>query len=278
MKKAFKIIPLLIIVIFIALFFLLKQGEHQYYGKLIDSINIANDTVTLLTKKVDVNGDIIDVSIIKVDITKADIGITSPEILERSSQISGYSGYSLSEYLKLGKYKVVQSGGFLSSWSPPHPLGYVKVQGKEYSKPHQSWLTKGVFCTNGDSFTIEEYKSIDQFKNWRSCIQAGPSIISNGRIILNTDRNTGYVTKMKHRQSFLCKSEDGNLLMGIAENVILDKFSTVMVTPEDKGGLGCVDAVLLTSKGIAGMLTNIDDNTIEIGNIDVPLPNAIVVK
>jgi hypothetical protein len=51
-----------------------------------------------------------------------------------------------------------------------------------------------------------------------------------------------------------------------------------MIKAESERGLGCVDASLLTSKGISGIYLDISNSSEEIGNVDVPLPNAIVVK
>lgn len=279
MKRSLLIVLGLFLIAIVSGLFFFKESA---YKPVINALSLDEDAsrsgVRFIKKEISIDGDVVSVSLVKVNIGIADIGITSPAILERKTPNAGYSGYSLQEYLQLGRYKVVQSGGFLSSWSPPHPLGYVKIQGKEYSKIHESWLTKGVFCTNGDSFIIEEYKSPEQFSAWLSCLQAGPPILLNKKDVLDKARNTGYVTKEKHRQSFLCKSQDGDLLMGVAEDVILTKFIATMQSSEEDGGLGCVDAVLMTSKGIAGILANINDDILEVGNTEVPLPNAIVVK
>jgi hypothetical protein len=278
-KKSHVLVVVITIVVILGfIFFVENEKLSPLKNAIEESFTRSGDAIVNIKKEINIDNLLVTVDILKINTAKAEIGITSPEILEKKSQLSGYNGYSLNEYAKLGNYKVIQSGGFLSSWSPPHPLGYVKIQGKEYNKVHKSWVTQGVFCTDGNSFTIEMYTTPNQFILWRSCIQAGPPIILNKKIILNTNRNTSYITKQKHRQSFLCKSSDGYLLMGIAEDVALNKLAPYLLKAEDNGGIGCVDAVLLTSKGISGILAKTQNIDLKFGNTDIPLPNAIVVK
>ncbi len=227
----------------------------------------------------EVDGKAVDITVVSVDTSKLvkGIGISSPAII---SKIDGdnISGLTLKEYQKLGKYKIVQSGGFLTSWAPPYPLGYVKIQGTEYNRVHNSWLTTGTFCTDGKKFSIFRLQNNGQFLNWPSCVQAGPMTIENGKNVLDTRKNTEFVTKFSHRQSFLCEKADGILLMGVAENVKLSHLSQVMVKSEASGGLGCKNAVTLMGKGMSGILIIDKTHAVPIGNVDAPLPYAIVVK
>lgn len=227
---------------------------------------------TTVLKKIDSYDVEIDLIIIDAQKLEKGIGLSSPQIFENKN----YTGLSLQEYARLGDYKIVQSGGFLSSWTPPYPLGYVKIRNKIYNRVHDTWVTEGVFCTDGREFEIFSYKSENQFEKWPSCIQAGPLISIDGEIVLQTTRNTGLITKKRHRQSFVCKTYEDDLILGIAENVKLTSLSKHLVLPKNIGGIGCSDTTLLTSKGVSGIYNK--ENDISIGNVKVPFPNVIVVK
>lgn len=238
----------------------LFEGAYQKY-------------LTVVIKDKATSIDIVDIDTSKIP---TGIGISSPDVFQQGN--GKYAGLTLNEYADLGNFKIVQSGGFLSSWTPPYPLGYVKIRGKEYNRAHISWLTEGTFCTNGRKFEIGKFESVEKLGPWISCIQSGPLIIKNKQVVLNTNRNTGFVTKESHRQSFMCKKINGHLLLGIAEDVKLIDLSNWMAQSDEEGGLACVDAVLLTSKGISGMLIKSPNGNESIGNTDVPIPNAIIVK
>lgn len=279
MKKSLFILSLFMVAtLFVSAIMKVFIFNHEKTKGTILSQETAEKYVGIQHKKLSLSIDNENVEVqffvIKPALTPQGIGITSPYTLSENKEKPGYSGLTLKEYAENGLYKLVQSGGFLSSWTPPYPLGYVKIGGREYSRPHNSWLTEGTFCTDGKKFEIFKY---DEAKTqaFLSCLQAGPVISLEGKDKLLKTRNTGYVTKEKHRQSFLCKSYDGNLIMGIAEEVKLISLVTHITSKEE---IGCKDTVLLTSKGIAGIYKNYQANPEVIGNADVPLPNAIVVK
>jgi hypothetical protein len=269
-------LPMVIIFLVVAFLELPKIFTHKDPGKkdqmaIGDGISISSqvffiDAADAVAKFVTINSNAIPIE------------ISTPQVLEEKIGKPDYTGYTLKEYAEKGDYRIVQSGGFLSSWSPPRPLGYVKANNKEFNKVHDSWLTQGVFCTRKKEFKIEKYYSLSQFENWGNCLQAGPMIIQNHKIVLNTNRNTWFVTSDPHRQSFLCKNDNQQLIMGMIDNVKLTSFAPILTLPVAKGGLGCSDAVALTGKGIAGIYINMPNNLISIGNVDVPLPNVIVVK
>ena len=258
----------------VVLFIIIKFGFWSVNEVSIDKLQVT-EGVTYLRKTLRSGNNIVHIDLFKVDTSKAAIGITNPKVVG-SIDARRYDAYSIEEYATRGPYVVVQSGGFLSSWSPPSALGYVKVKGIEYNPVHDSWLTNGVFCTNCRKFEIKKFTSSESFSGWTSCLQAGPLIAEGGKIVLNTARHTWYVTGEKHRQSFMCKASDGRLIMGLAEDVSLADFSRSLIASEEDGGIGCIDAVLLTSKGIAGIYSSNPDIP-QVGSVDVPLPNAIVV-
>src|SRR4051794_15310316 len=66
----------------------------------------------------------------------------------------------LSEYADQARSLAVLSGGFMASFSPPKPLGAVRVNGRELSAPHRTWVGTGMFCTNGSKFAIGTYEAL----------------------------------------------------------------------------------------------------------------------
>lgn len=272
-----KIFLSLIALVFIAALVAYKIDSAEIVSTDTNSKKIGN--FSYFEKKYTFNNKEFLIRGVEVNTQVSDIGITSPETIEKKSNdenLKAYSGYSLEEYAKIGGYKVVQSGGFLSTLSPPIPLGFVKIQGQEYHKVHDSWITTGIFCTNGNDFKIERYSSTKQFDDWLSCIQAGPIMIENGKNELNTDRNTWFITGKEHRQSFICQSYSGSLVMGLAENITLKDLSAFLADGR-RNDLSCKEATALNPKGISGIFINTEEVK-SLGNIDIPLATAIVVK
>jgi hypothetical protein len=281
MMSSYKIIFTLLTVVTLSLIIMLVcSSKNINYG--ISHEPTSNLFKGVSEKKLSIKIDDRDVTIVLLIVNteklSTGIGISSPKTIGNDKKNSGYTGLSLKEYAKLGNYQIVQSGGYLSEWSPPYPLGYVKIHGKEYNRVHDSWVTKGTFCTDGHAFEIKKFTNYDQFDNWDNCIQTGPMIIDDHKPVVDKSNNAWPITGDRHRQSFICKNERNEFIMGVAENVKLTSFADFLATPEKDKGLGCVNAVSLTSKGIAGIFINTKTQSTEIGNVDVPLPNAIVIK
>ena len=128
-------------------------------------------------------------TITRVNLKKRSVRIVSSHSLAlKNDSNSHLGGYNLSEYQKLTNSPLVLSGGYLSSWQPALPLGLVKVNGVQANRPHLSWLVDGLFCTNGKEVIIDKYSSIEQTRNWLDCLQAGPLLIKDGKIIKNAPK------------------------------------------------------------------------------------------
>ncbi len=63
----------------------------------------------------------------------------------------------LGDYIGQQNAKIIVSGGYMSSFSPPKALGLVKVKGTQINPPHTTWLGKGMFCTNGRQVKIGSF-------------------------------------------------------------------------------------------------------------------------
>jgi hypothetical protein len=257
----------------------IKSEYNTIRGGLFEKTNM--DGIEVLTAKANISGAEIRLHVAQIEPEKVHVRIVSP--LSIAKRIDGgvgeYSGLTLKEYAKLGKYKVVHSAGFLDTCVPPYPLGYVKIDGEELNRVHKSWLMTGVFCTNGKQYSISRFKNNAQFSAWHDCIQAGPLMIEGGKNVLDSSKHTS-ITDEPKEQSFVCVDKNKKLVLGITDSVALKDIVSLLGRSKEDGGLGCVDAVAMSAKYTAGMVIkeNKGADYDEIGATSVPLPNAIVVE
>lgn len=241
---------------------------------IIDGISLYNIQPIIVNKN-------INIQILKVNLSGALLEIKNPKTIVPTGS-ANYSGYTLNEYFDLGQFDVVISGGYLSSWSPPYPLGYLKINNKEYNRVHPSWLTRGLLCVNDQNVKIEAFENIKQTDGWSSCIQGGPILIQNKIYVLDqySDKNKPTRTKIE-RQVFICKVKKNNLLVGLTDEISLNDLlaSKFLTLPKEEGGLGCLDALALSGDKVAGMIMKTSKGEIiKYGNTDILLPTAIVIK
>jgi hypothetical protein len=163
---------------------------------------------------------------------------------------------------------IALSGGYMSSFSPPIPLGYLRSEGMNFGEKHESWLTAGVFCVNSEKAEIREMKSASMIEG--DCLQAGPIIVRNG---INRYSATAGISIDELRlvnsvqeQAFVCINMADEIILGISEPIGLREFSSILV-----GDVGCVDALRLSGQNSAGLaLTGR-----VLGSRELPLHNAI---
>jgi uncharacterized protein YigE (DUF2233 family) len=158
----------------------------------------------------------------------------------------------------------------MSSFSPPTPLGLVKVDGAEISSPHKSWLETGMFCTDWRQVKIGPW---GQLRNepFKDCIQSGPLLIEKGVVRKWDDVGTGedkLVSSVQER-GFICVDSTNKVKLGVSDPIRLDEFSHFLF---DK--LNCRDALNLSGHFTAGLLIG---SKLRRGSNDAPLPNVIAV-
>lgn len=214
-----------------------------------------------------------------IDPRKTRIKITSPDTMTIETPGEQYTGLSLKEYFQLGHYKAVYSGGYLSSWSPPLPLGYVKIEGETLNRAHNTYVTDGLFCVRDGEVLITSFNNPDQFKNWDNCLQAGTPLIQDGKVVIDQSREGWYITGQPNVQAFICQFDDGKVLIGMSEEeVSLTDLTEYLAKPENEGGLGCVNAIGRAGGRTAGMIVDQNGKSHGFGNTDIPLPNALVIE
>jgi uncharacterized protein YigE (DUF2233 family) len=149
---------------------------------------------------------------------------------------------------------LVISGGYMSSFSPPRPLGLVKVDGKQIGSPHTSWLGTGMFCTDGRQVKIAPFGQLSSNNTFTDCIQSGPLLISDGIVRYDNDKEIGAgeekLVSSVQEQAFICIDSNYKVKLGVSDPIRLDEFSRFLSTK-----LNCQDALRLTGQRTAGLQT-----------------------
>ncbi len=176
----------------------------------------------------------------------------------------------LGDYIGEQNARIVVSGGYMSSFSPPKALGLVKVGGRQISSPHTTWLGAGMVCTDGRQVRISKYDE-RKSSSLPDCLQSGPLLVVGGKVEYpksDIDHGEKKLVNSKQNQAFICIDKEKNIKLGISDQITLDKFSTFL---ED--GLHCLDALRLTGHFTAGLQIDRD----LYGNDKYPLPSVIAV-
>lgn len=177
----------------------------------------------------------------------------------------------LGDYYRRSKAKVIISGGYMSSFSPPTPLGLVKVDGTEIGRPHKTWIGTGMFCTDGRQVKIGRFDQLKSDK-FTDCIQSGPLLIENGTVRYNGNEDIGSgeqrLVDSVQEQAFICIDQEHKIKLGVSDPIRLDDFSHILL---DK--LKCQDALRLSGGASAGLQAQSD----LVGNDELPLHNVIAV-
>ncbi|MCI0565263.1 MAG: phosphodiester glycosidase family protein [Nitrososphaera sp.] len=191
---------------------------------------------------------------------------------------AGRTGSSRARYL--GDYigeqnaKIVVSGGYMSSFSPPKALGLVKVNGQLISSPHTTWLGAGMVCTDGGMPKIAKYDELKS-TSLTDCLQSGPLLIDGGDVRylkpdLDIDPGEKKLVNSEQNQAFICVAENKDIKLGVSDKIRLDDFSKFL---KEKNELKCHDALRLTGHFTAGLQIGRD----LYGNDEYPLPSVIAV-
>jgi hypothetical protein len=191
---------------------------------------------------------------------------------EKSSYIEG--GYTLAEFAEIFDANAVLSGGYLSSFAPPLPLGLVKSAGTLLNRPHVSWLLNGLICVGPSQLQIEPYSNLEQAAKCQDSLQAGQLLIQNGKKVLAVnDRNTKLVNVVQER-AFVCTDTGHRVIIGVTAKVREMPLADVLLSQP----FHCVDAISLSGQMTAGILLPSIGVNGTMGSTDFPLPNAIIVR
>jgi Phosphodiester glycosidase len=269
------ILSILLFAFLVACYFVCKNYDVKEQLIRIAPKSFVEDTIQFKQITHKYNNRNIQINFSRVKLGRVNIGVRNPQSINPLNK--DYNGYTLKEYFEFGSHEVVQSGGFFYGLSPPTSLGLVKIKNQEYSSTHKSWLTTGLFCSNGKNVIIGDVKEVNPEK-WISCLQAGHLVLKNGKNVMNIQSNTWHITGKAHTQSFACMDEDNSLVLGVSGVISLKVLvQDILSKPKKMGGIGCINAVVMSGGSTAGMMIKLKNENKVIGTNDVLLPNVIVV-
>ena len=166
----------------------------------------------------------------------------------------------------------VLSGGYIETYSPPTPLGFVKSSGRRFSGFHKSWLTDSVFCSDRGEAVIDYTENADvDPARFRDCVQAGPLLLRHASVVQpHLDQDTSryqQLTQSNQEQTFICTTKENHVLIGVTDKMYLTTLVEFLHSP----AIGCYNAMRLTGFDTSGLI--VGDKTYNAD--DFLFPNAI---
>ena len=211
---------------------------------------------------------------LRVDLGDDDVRVLSPLVPLSSASVANRNpermpqGFFLENYLVQYNAIAVSSGGYMSSYSPPMTLGFLKSNGMSVARPHNSWLTNGLFCSNADRAAIQLVGAEFEPPSFRDCLQAGPVLLRDGSPP-PISANIGYakLAQSVQEQTFICIDSQKRIVLGVTDKINFPALVEFLSSSRT----GCVDALRLTGLDTAGLR----DRKKLYGHDDYLFPSAI---
>jgi hypothetical protein len=215
----------------------------------------------------------VKLSAVRVSLGRFRISIGVPDAREQADVLSSY----LDHYGALA----VISGGFLKSFYPPIPLGFVMRARTVLNRATRDDLLNGLLTVrNGRPF-------IGPFSEAAAAgaddgLQSGPLLVRGGQSALpRSDSLTAASRALIERASeraFVAVLSDDRLVIGHTEPTTLADLVSVLTKAPATGGFGCVDALNLSGSTSAGLLVRAGGSELAAGSQQLYLPNAILIN
>jgi Phosphodiester glycosidase len=210
---------------------------------------------------------------VRVSLGRYRISIGVPDAREQGDVLSSY----LDHYGALA----VISGGFLKSFYPPIPLGFVMRARTVVNRATRDDLLTGLLTVrNGRPF-------IGPFSETAAAgaddgLQSGPLLVQGGQSALpksdGLTTTTRALIERASERAFVAVLPDDRVLIGHTEPATLADLVSVLTKAAAVGGLGCVDALNLSGSTGAGLLVKAGGSELAAGSQQLYLPNAILVN
>jgi hypothetical protein len=221
---------------------------------------------------------LLDDSNIKIDFFRAapnsfNIRILTPQTAAKIGQATGSrptnsiqrsymsQGLNMHDFAEVSGALAVLGAGYVSSFDPVTPLGFVQSDGSQVSYYSQSWLVDALLCTqNGKPVLGPSNELYKNRASYSDCLQVGPMLVEDGKPVfymrdgLTTDQ--AKLLQETHPQSFVCIDDDANFIMGVTAPVKLEALTQFLTIPLTKAGMGCKIAARLAAGLTATLVTH----------------------
>ncbi len=193
------------------------------------------------------------------------------------------SGESMLSFQERSHAAVVLSGGFLTSFFPPIPLGLVRHGSVLVNRAAGGDLLDGVLLVAAGKLSIQRFRGAGDLEGWAEALQSGPMLLSAGRSALPDvadikTRSTRQLIDNEYSRAFIATLADGRLLLAVTGAVSLRALADYLVRSAPRGGLACIDALNLGGGGSEGILVTAAAGRVSSGNIQSYLANTILLK
>lgn len=222
--------------------------------------------IALRVGKTLIGKDQVEVAFARVEAGSGQVRVFTPRSAfdQRGSKVERLKsaipdGLAMRDFAGLTGAVAVLAGGYVSSFSPVQPLGYVRSGSQVSSRVHRSWLVDAMLCANWRDFELGPFDELYQKRDsYADCLQIGPMVLLDGKRSFGGDRLPSAATKLlkaRQRQGFVCRDDKGALLIGVSSEVPLDDFIPFLAKSTAQGGLGCQTAARVTGSTTATLAT-----------------------
>lgn len=191
-------------------------------------------------------------------------------------------GHSLIAYQKIAEARIVLSGGFVTSFYPAIPAGYVQFHSMPINRAATDPILNGMLRISRGRASIGPFEEPDYERLTGDALQSGPLLVHGGRPVLRRAAEVApdqaVVVEGAFIRSFVAVDKQGHALLGWVSEVSLTELVELLLRPEQARGLDCESALNLSGHVNAGLLVSAGDVYHEVGDVATRLPNAIVVR
>ena len=192
-------------------------------------------------------------------------------------------GDSIVSFQEHSQAAVVLSGGFLTSFYPPIPLGIVKRSRVLVNRAAGGDLLNGLLLVRAGRASIEPFRGAAGVAEWDDALQSGPMLLYGGHSALPNvaeigTRSTRQLIENEYSRAFVATLPDNQFLLAVTGAVSLRALVDLLARPAPQGGLACLNALNLSGGGSEGMLVRAGAKQISSGNIRSYLANVILLR
>ena len=193
------------------------------------------------------------------------------------------NGASLRDFLNREAAAVAFTGGYLRTFAPPAPTGYLLVDGVELNPiVRDDPVVNAILCL-GRGVSASTVVRVIPARTFRrkapheDCIQAGPLLIEEGVAGYDLGRRDRLNRLSgEFERAFLALNAKRSIILGVSSRTTLHQLRQILMAPPEAGGFGAQSALILTGATTAGMEVR-GGLGYSFGTTSTPLANAILV-